>query len=72
VTPSRTGTAADGKRSVRKRTRRRLGSDGGFDPKLIAPLVSGAVLNPVNSSIVAVALVPIGVAFGAPPSTDPR
>lgn len=40
----------------------------GFDRKLLAPLISGAVLNPVNSSIIAVALVPIGVAFGEPAS----
>jgi MFS family permease len=50
------------------RVRERLGSDGGFNRRLIAPLVSGAVLNPINSTIVSVALVPIGVAFGAPPS----
>ena len=31
-------------------------------------MVSGAVLNPINSTILAVALVPIGVAFGEPPS----
>ncbi|MFD0923052.1 MFS transporter [Saccharopolyspora rosea] len=31
-------------------------------------MISGAVLNPVNSSIIAVSLVPIGVAFGAPPT----
>ena len=40
----------------------------GFDRKLLAPLISGAVLNPVNSTIIAVALVPIGVAFGEPAS----
>jgi MFS family permease len=40
----------------------------GFDRKLIAPLMLGAVLNPVNSSMIAVALIPIGAAFGAPPS----
>jgi len=40
----------------------------GFDRKLLAPLISGAVLNPVNSTIIAVALVPIGVAFGQPAS----
>lgn len=40
----------------------------GFDRRLIAPMVLGVVLNPVNSSIIAVALVPIGLAFGAPPS----
>ncbi|HEX3812788.1 MAG TPA: MFS transporter [Mycobacteriales bacterium] len=39
-----------------------------FDRKLLAPLISGAVLNPVNSTIIAVALVPIGVAFGEPAS----
>ncbi|MGV4980624.1 MFS transporter [Streptomyces sp. NRAIS4] len=31
-------------------------------------MVIGSVLNPVNSSMIAVALVPIGVAFGAPPA----
>lgn len=54
--------------SVSKRVRRRLRLDGGFNPKLIAPLVAGAALNPINSSVVAVALVPIGVALGEPPS----
>ena len=38
----------------------------GFDRRLIAPMVLGSVLNPVNSSILAVALVPIGLALGAP------
>ena len=39
-----------------------------FDRRLLAPMVLGAVLNPVNSSIIAVSLVPIGAAFGASPS----
>ena len=39
-----------------------------FDRRLLAPLILGAVLNPVNSSMIAVSLVPIGVAFGAPPT----
>ncbi|MFJ6725077.1 MFS transporter [Streptomyces sp. NPDC091281] len=39
-----------------------------FDRRLIAPMVLGSVLNPVNSSMIAVALVPIGAAFGAPPA----
>ncbi|MFE9891400.1 MFS transporter [Streptomyces sp. NPDC005529] len=39
-----------------------------FDRRLIAPMVLGSVLNPVNSSMIAVALVPIGSALGAPPS----
>jgi MFS family permease len=44
------------------------GGRTGFDRRLIAPMVLGAVLNPVNSSMIAVALVPIGVAFHALPS----
>jgi MFS family permease len=39
-----------------------------FDRGLYAPMILGAILNPVNSSIIAVSLVPIGVAFGAPPA----
>ncbi|HVV07844.1 MFS transporter [Amycolatopsis sp.] len=39
-----------------------------FDRRLIAPMMLGTVLNPVNSSMLAVALVPIGQAFGAPPA----
>ncbi|MFJ9735677.1 MFS transporter [Streptomyces sp. NPDC101171] len=51
------------------RTGRTAGpSPAGFDRRLIAPMVLGSVLNPVNSSMIAVALVPIGVAFGAPPA----
>ncbi|MEV5959583.1 MFS transporter [Streptomyces sp. NPDC051987] len=40
----------------------------GFDRRLVAPMVLGSVLNPINSSMIAVALVPIGIAFGAPPA----
>jgi MFS family permease len=43
-------------------------ANSGFDRRLIAPMVLGAVLNPVNSSMIAVALVPIGVAFHALPA----
>jgi MFS family permease len=50
------------------RLRSRFRSDDGFDRKLLAPLISGAVLNPINSTIIAVTLVPIGVAFGQPAS----
>jgi MFS family permease len=56
------------KAPLHKRLHQRLSSDDGFDRKLLAPLISGAVLNPINSSIIAVALVPIGVAFGEPAS----
>ncbi|HEY2194082.1 MAG TPA: MFS transporter [Actinomycetospora sp.] len=41
---------------------------GAFDRRLIAPMVLGSILNPVNSSLIAVALVPIGIALGAPAS----
>lgn len=40
----------------------------GFDRRLLPTMMLGAVLNPVNSSILSVSLVPIGVAFGAPPA----
>ncbi|MFS8204195.1 MFS transporter [Streptomyces sp. CWNU-52B] len=40
----------------------------GFDRRLLAPMMLGSVLNPVNSSVISVSLVPIGAAFGAPPS----
>jgi MFS family permease len=40
----------------------------GFDRRLVPPMMLGSVLNPVNSTVIAVALVPIGTAFGAPPS----
>ncbi|MFG1988438.1 MFS transporter [Actinoplanes sp. NPDC048988] len=39
-----------------------------FDRRLIAPMVLGSILNPINSSMIAVALVPIGLALGASPS----
>ena len=41
---------------------------GRFDRRLLAPMIMGSILNPINSSIIAVSLVPIGAAFGAPPS----
>lgn len=40
----------------------------GFDRRLLPPMMLGSVLNPVNSTIIAVTLVPIGAALGAPPS----
>jgi len=39
-----------------------------FDRRLVPPMILGAPLNPVNSSMIAVAPVPIGIAFGAPPA----
>jgi MFS family permease len=39
-----------------------------LDRRLIVPMILGAVLNPINSTMLAVALVPIGIAFGAPAS----
>jgi MFS family permease len=44
------------------------GTADGFDRRLIPPMILGSVLNPINSTIIAVALVPIGAALGAPPS----
>jgi MFS family permease len=38
-----------------------------FGVRLVTPLVASAVLNPINSTLIAVALVPIGHAFGAGP-----
>ncbi|WP_286157990.1 MFS transporter [Streptomyces sp. CB03911] len=38
----------------------------GFDRRLLTPMVLGSILNPINSSMLAVALVPIGAAFGTP------
>lgn len=43
-------------------------SGEGFDRRLIAPMIVGSILNPINSSMLAVALIPIGIAFGAPPA----
>ncbi|TPW71828.1 MFS transporter [Schumannella sp. 10F1B-5-1] len=40
----------------------------GVARRLYAPLIIGTILNPINSSIVAVALVPIAAAFGVPAS----
>lgn len=36
-----------------------------FDRRLLVPMALGSILNPVNSSLIAVALVPIGIALGA-------
>jgi hypothetical protein len=40
----------------------------GFDRRLLPPMMLGSVLNPINSAIIAVTLVPIGDALGVPPS----
>jgi hypothetical protein len=50
--------------SVRHGRGRRDGSR--FDFRLLAPMIVGTTANPINSSIIAVSLVPIGRAFGAP------
>lgn len=39
-----------------------------FNHRLTIPLLLGATLNPINSSMIAIALVPIGAAFGASPA----
>jgi len=40
--------------------------EGRFDRQLLAPMMVGAILNPINTAIIAVALTPIGLALGAP------
>jgi MFS family permease len=45
---------------------RRPADTAAFDRRLVAPMILGSLLNPVNSSLIAVALVPIGIALGAP------
>ncbi|MFJ9364682.1 MFS transporter [Nocardia sp. NPDC101769] len=52
--------------TLHRRTRER--PPDGFDRRLLAPMITSSILNPINSSIIAVSLVPIGVAFGAPAS----
>ncbi|MFD8704786.1 MFS transporter [Kitasatospora sp. NPDC059648] len=52
----------------RRQECRKPAEDGGFNRRLLVPMVLGSVLNPINSSMIAVALVPIGTAFGAPPA----
>ncbi|MDE3043429.1 MAG: MFS transporter [Acidobacteriota bacterium] len=49
--------------SLRERRAARQRRSPGFDRRLVAPLVLGATLNPINSSMIAVALVPIGLAL---------
>ncbi|GLW56029.1 MFS transporter [Kitasatospora phosalacinea] len=39
-----------------------------LDRRLVPPMVIGSVLNPINSTVIAVALVPIGAALGASPA----
>jgi MFS family permease len=43
-------------------------ADDAFDRRLIVSMILGSILNPINSSMIAVALIPIGIALGAPPS----
>ncbi|MGW4119261.1 MFS transporter [Nocardia sp. NPDC004711] len=52
--------------TLHRRTRER--PPDGFDRRLLVPMITSSILNPINSSIIAVSLVPIGVAFGAPAS----
>jgi MFS family permease len=39
-----------------------------FGAKMMTPLIASAILNPINSTLIAVALIPIGQAFGAGPA----
>ncbi|MFF4344439.1 MFS transporter [Kitasatospora sp. NPDC001540] len=47
--------------------RQRAGTPA-LDRRLVPPMVIGSVLNPINSTVIAVALVPIGAALGASPA----
>lgn len=49
-------------------TARRAAPPERFDRRLLAPMMIGSILNPVNTAIIAVALTPIGIALGAPAS----
>ncbi|MFC7640993.1 hypothetical protein ACFQX6_08310 [Streptosporangium lutulentum] len=46
----------------------READEPGFDRRLLPPMLLGSVLNPINSTIISVALVPIGDALGTPSS----
>ncbi|WP_295701292.1 MFS transporter [Lapillicoccus sp.] len=54
--------------AARVRSRFQGEASPAFDRRLIAPMILGSILNPINSSIIAVSLVPIGLDLGAPPS----
>lgn len=49
-----------------RRQRGEAASD--FNRKLIAPMILGSIINPINSSVISIALIPIGTAFHALPS----
>jgi hypothetical protein len=42
--------------------------DTDFGWRFLTPLLLGSALNPINSSVIATALIPIGKAFGAVPA----
>jgi MFS family permease len=50
------------------RIARNTESKNQFNQKLVAPMILGSILNPINSSIISVALIPIGQAFGVTPT----
>ena len=45
---------------------RQVSSEEAFNTKLYPPMILGSILNPINSSMLAVALIPIAQAFGIP------
>ncbi|GAA1752914.1 MFS transporter [Streptomonospora arabica] len=56
------------RRFLRRLRRGRTTVPESFDYRLVTPMVLGSILNPINSSMLAVALIPIGRAFDAPPA----
>jgi MFS family permease len=64
--PSRSTGPSDASTESEEGTASKAAPSGAaFDRRLLAPMITGALLNPVNSSIIAVALAPIGAALGA-------
>lgn len=51
--------------AAQEATQAPVGGPAGFNRRLYAPMIGGSILNPINSSMVAVSLVPIAAAFGA-------
>ena len=60
------GTAADTAPLGRRRAEGTAAQERPFGPRFMTPMLMGATLNPVNSSVIATALVSIAVALRIP------
>jgi MFS family permease len=65
-TRSRSAGEAPARIAGATRADREAGSDRPFDARFVTPLFMGAALNPINSSVIATALVSIAVAMRVP------